>query len=149
MVCHKLAPMTSSKTSTQCSHTYKWQNEQWFPMNNIRVVLAKWIITSALAAHEDQPPACQACIKWKLLLLEISTSMHTDYSFSACGTAYYRATWRVFEKMKYSLFAYKVHVSVCLQNSRVPALRESSCLSVTAALFFSEMWAKMLHVALQ
>ena len=38
---------------------------QWFPMNNIRVVLANWIITCALAA----------CIKWKLLLLEISTSI--------------------------------------------------------------------------
>ena len=59
---------------------------QRFPMNNIRVVLANWIITSALATCLHQPPVCQACIKWKLLLLEISTyvnllaQMCTDYS---------------------------------------------------------------------
>jgi len=33
---------------------------QWFPMNNIRVVLANWIITSAFATRAHQPPAA-AC----------------------------------------------------------------------------------------
>jgi len=50
------------------------------------------------------------------------------------------------EFCKRSVFLF---VSVFLQSLLVPALRESSCLSVTAALFLSEMQAKMLCVALQ
>ena len=124
---------------------------QRFPMNNIRVVLANWIITSALATRAHQPPVCQACIKWKLLLLEISTyvnllaQMYTDYStpvFFLLMGLHYRATQKVFETKVFQF------VSVCLQSSWLPALRESSCLSVTANLF-SEMRAKALCVALQ
>jgi len=72
--------------------------------------------------------------------------MRTDYStpvVSLLVGQHYRASRRVFSKKVFQF------VSVYLQSSWVPALRESSCLSGTAAVFFSDMRAKTLRVALQ
>ena len=72
--------------------------------------------------------------------------MRTDYStpvVSLLVGQHYRATRSVSDKKVFQF------VSVCLQSSWVPVLRESSCLSGTAALFFSDVRAKTLHVALQ
>ena len=74
------------------------------------------------------------------------TQMRTDYStpvVSLLVGQHYRATRRVFDKKVFQF------VSVYLQSSWVPTLRESSCLSGIAALFFSDMRARMLRVALQ
>ena len=78
--------------------------------------------------------------------INLLAQMPTDYSTPVVSLRvgqHYRATQRVFDK---NVFRF---ASVCLQSSWVPALRESSCLSGTAALFFSDMRAKMLRVALQ
>jgi len=78
--------------------------------------------------------------------VNLLAQMRTDYStsrFSACGTAL-QGRMKSFRQKKVSQF-----VSVCLQSSWVPALKDSSCLSGTAALFFSDMRAKTLHVTLQ
>ena len=78
--------------------------------------------------------------------VSLLAQMRTDYStpvISLLVGQHYRATRRVFDKKVFQF------VSVCLQSSWVPALREPSCLSVTAALFFSVMQAKILRVALQ
>jgi len=78
--------------------------------------------------------------------VNLLTQMRTDYStpvISLLVGQHYRATRRVFEEKVFQF------VSVCLQSSWLLALGESSCLSVTAALFFSEMQAKTLCVALQ
>ena len=75
--------------------------------------------------------------------VSLLAQMRTDYStpvISLLVGQHYRATRR---KKTFQF------VSVCLQSSWVPALREPSCLSVTAALFFSVMQAKILRVALQ
>ena len=146
MVCHKLTPMTSSKLSTQGSYTYKINDRmgQWLPMNNIKVVLANWIITSALATYASATCVLKhasngSCCCWTFLHQFAHPGVHwLQYTscFSACGTELQGHT-KSFWKKKVFQF-----VSVCLQSSLVPALRESSCLSVTAALFFSEMRAK-------
>ena len=78
--------------------------------------------------------------------VNLLAQMRTDYSTPAVSLLVgqqYRATRRVFDEKVFQF------VSVCLQSSWVPALRESSCLSGTVALFFSDMRAKMLRVALQ
>jgi len=78
--------------------------------------------------------------------VNLLAQMCTDYStpvVSLLVGQHYRATRRVFGKKVFQF------VSVCLQSSWVPALRESSCLSGTAALFSSDIRAKMLCVALQ
>jgi len=78
--------------------------------------------------------------------VNLLTQMRTDYStpvVSLLVGQHYRATRRVFDKKVFQF------VSVCLQSLWVPALRDSSCLSGTAALFFSDMLAKTLCVALQ
>ena len=80
------------------------------------------------------------------LYVNLLAQMRTDYStpvISLLVGQHYRATRSVFEEKVFQF------VSVCLQSSWLPALEESSCLSVTAALFFSEMRAKTLRVALQ
>ena len=80
------------------------------------------------------------------LYVNLLAQMRTDYStpvVSLLVEQHYRATLSVFDKKVFQF------VSVCLQSSWVPALRESSCLSGTAALFFSDMRAKTLCVALQ
>jgi len=72
--------------------------------------------------------------------------MRTDYStpvVSLLVGQHYRATRRVFDNKVFQF------VSVYLQSSWVPALRESNCLSGTAALFFTDMRTKTLRVALQ
>jgi len=38
MVCHKLAPMTSSKTVLRVPTRTSDRISQWFPMNNIRLI---------------------------------------------------------------------------------------------------------------
>jgi len=119
-------------------------------MNNIRLCS---LIESSLV-HLQRMHISHLCAKrasngscscWKFLHQFACTDAHRlQYTgcFSTSGTAiqgYMKSFWKtVFQ-----------HVSVCLQSLWVPALRESSCLSVTAALFFSEMWAKTLRVALQ
>jgi len=68
--------------------------------------------------------------------VNLLTQMRTDYStpfVSLLVGQHYRATRRVFETKVFQF------VSVCLQSLWLPALRESSCLSVTADLFFSRM----------
>ena len=78
--------------------------------------------------------------------VNLLAQMLTDYStpvVSLLVGQHSRATRRALDKEVFQF------VSVCLQSSWVPALRESSCLSGTAALFFSDMRAKTLRVALQ
>jgi len=78
--------------------------------------------------------------------VNLLAQMRTDYStpvVSLLVGQHYRATRRFFDKKVFQF------VSVCLQSSWVPVLRESSCLSGTAALFFSGLRAKTLRVALQ
>ena len=99
---------------------------QRFPMNNIRIVLANWIITNALATCAHQPPVCQACIKWKLLLLEISTSicsprctLTTVHQSFLCSWDNIAGPHEEFLKQKYSslsLFAYKVRGYLLWEN---------------------------------
>jgi len=140
MVCHKLALMTSSKTSTQGSYSTSDRMSQWFPMNNIRLYLL--IESSLLCAKRSSNGSCYC---WKFLRQFAHPDAHwLQYTsrFSACGTALQGHT-KSFDKKVFQF------VSVCLQSSWVPALRESSCPSGTAALFFSDMWAKTLRVALQ
>jgi len=81
-----------------------------------------------------------------IFYVNLLAQMRTDYStpvVSLLVGQLYRATRRVFDRKVFQF------VSVCLQSSWVPALRESNCLSGTAALFFSDMRAKTLRVALQ
>ena len=81
-----------------------------------------------------------------IFYVNLLAQMRTDYSkpvVSLLVGQHYRATRRVFYRKVFQF------VSVCLQSSWVPALRESNCLSGTAALLFSDMQAKMLRVALQ
>jgi len=66
------------------------------------------------------------------LYINLLAQMHTDYSTPVVSSAY-RATWRIFENTKYSLFAYEVHVSVCLQSSWVPALRAFQSLQLCSS----------------
>ena len=75
--------------------------------------------------------------------VNLLAQMHTNYSTSVVSVLvgeHYRATRGVLDEKVFQF------VSVCLQSSWVPTLRESSCLSGTAALFFR---AKTLCVALQ
>ena len=68
---------------------------QWFPMNNVRVVLADWIITSALA-HTRISHLCakrasnESCCCWKFVCQfacpDADWLQYTSH-FSACGTA--------------------------------------------------------------
>jgi len=150
MVCHKLAPMTSSKTTTQGSYTYKWRMSQWFPMNN-RVVLANWIIiTSALATHVSH--LCAKCVSngscccWKFLRQFARPDAHWllyTSRFSACGTALQGHTKRFWPRC--------IPVCLCLLTKLVGTLLWENLAAFQSLQLLSSpnMRAKMLHVALQ
>ena len=103
---------------------------QWFPMNNIRVVLANWIITSA-CARVCNARASATCVpsvhQMEAVVVgnfyvNFLAQMRTDYStpvVSLLVGQHYRATRSVFDKKKYSslsLFAYKVRGYLLWEN---------------------------------
>ena len=117
MVCHKLAPMNSSKTSTQGSYMYKWVNGfLWIVSGCARYITESSLVRlqrvriSYLRAKRASNGSC-CC--WKFL----HQFAHPDADwpqytgcFSACGTAlqgYMKSSWKI-KYSSLSLLAYKV-----------------------------------------
>ena len=123
MVCHKLAPTCidffKKKPVLRVPTRTSDKMSQWFPMNNIRVVFANWIIIVRLQRAPISRLRAKACIKWKLLLLEFSTSICSPRCALTTVHQSFLCLWdsitgphEKFLTEKYSslsLFAYKVH----------------------------------------
>jgi len=150
MVCHKIAPMTFKNQYSGFLHV---QVTEW--VNGfLWIILGLYLLIESSLVRLQRVCISHLCAKRTLngscccwnFCVNLLVQMRTDYSrpvISLLVGPHYRATQRVFDKRVFQF------VSVCLQSSWVPALRESSCLSGTVALFFSNMWAKTLRVAPQ
>ena len=146
MVCHKLAPMTSSKTSTQGSTL---QVTEWV---NGFLWGCTWIITSALATRMRAKRASNGscwCLKFlrQFACPDAHWLQYTSH-FSACGTAlqgHTKSFWQ--ESIQVCLCLLIKFVGTCSERIQLPfrhcssillqhASKNASCgPAVTLALF--------------